>query len=834
MIRAKAPAPTAKAERQASVAPRQAPAESTGARWSLRNIPATDPLATAKAGLEARATPLPHLDRIQSAFGKQHDLSSVTAHVGGPAARANEQLDARAYALGDRVAFASSPDLRLAAHEAAHVVQQRQGVTAAHGRDSSYERRADEVADAVGAGHSAETLLGPARNGAPTTSVVQFDTKPVSTTGVAHLAPTSMLLEMAKTRLQAIEGDGYANIAIHEVITAVDDRLEGRIKESPDILRERALRLNAFLVANGTLFAAFPPLEQPADYPAGVAADAVELVTDVSRAYAVTLQLAFNEDAKHAIYDLALERASAKMTPLPDQLTKLYLSPAGFAKDIKRVDKELRELQEMRNFTSKAPLRGRPAETMMELDAPKAKQRVAAEIEHYLDQTRLGYAHGQNVGGAIQDMSLFIRQALGVTYAMQVYEQLDLYATARDSAVNARGEDELAASGLDKLERIFKTNKPRVDEILANVAPGQMLDFLRALGDSAAAQAKVQSARAGFATRLAGSMKLIGFARRFGLGLVINLDRRFDLAKLETVLDKVEALFKADPDAVDSLRDALADAKSAEAIEKLLGEEAAKKPKRPPVRAKKSSLPVDRSTEKWAQRRAEIKGDFEARGWTRKPEQIDQWTDCKVFFEDAKRGDYNGFGRRSKMKFLDAFDALAEAADVPSQWLSSNRGNLAEVFFNPGYGNEKPRFVRAKDAPYGRKVTGAKVRGETVPDYHIDHPGFTEYVNQKSDLIDRETKSAPKRDGVFTSGLDAARNYLRKALVNNDPKLGPDDGKFGEALSLPEGARYSLDFIRDPGVATAARMLDILFDKASPIYRVKFGDGPWHTNPRMK
>jgi hypothetical protein len=59
--------------------------------------------------------------------------------------------------------FDKSPDLHTAAHEAAHVVQQAQGVNLYGGvgeAGDSYERHADAVADRVVAGQSAADLLG--------------------------------------------------------------------------------------------------------------------------------------------------------------------------------------------------------------------------------------------------------------------------------------------------------------------------------------------------------------------------------------------------------------------------------------------------------------------------------------------------------------------------------------------------------------------------------------------------------------------------------------------------------------------------------------------------
>jgi hypothetical protein len=127
--------------------------------------------AHAAAGLTGTPGTLPHLDQVQRAFGPDHDLSGLRAHVGGPAAEAAAAIGATAYATGDDLAFAATPDLHTAAHEATHVLQQRAGVQLYGGVgavDDPYERHADAVADAVVRGESAAPLLaaGPARGGA--------------------------------------------------------------------------------------------------------------------------------------------------------------------------------------------------------------------------------------------------------------------------------------------------------------------------------------------------------------------------------------------------------------------------------------------------------------------------------------------------------------------------------------------------------------------------------------------------------------------------------------------------------------------------------------------
>lgn len=126
----------------------------------------------AKQGVRGAGSELPYRDQIQKSFGA-HDISGIRAHVGGDAEGAATQLGAQAYAVGDSVAFKSAPDLHTAAHEAAHVVQQRSGVQLKRGIDGGasdpYERHADAVADAVVRGESADALLRSDPSGRATT-----------------------------------------------------------------------------------------------------------------------------------------------------------------------------------------------------------------------------------------------------------------------------------------------------------------------------------------------------------------------------------------------------------------------------------------------------------------------------------------------------------------------------------------------------------------------------------------------------------------------------------------------------------------------------------------
>ncbi len=115
----------------------------------------------AAAGVAGTPQALPHAEAIQRSFGS-HDVSGTRTHVGGGAAEAADAFGAEAFATGNEVGFRESPDLHTAAHEAAHVVQQRGGVQLKDGVGQvgdAYEQHADAVADRVVAGQSAQGLL---------------------------------------------------------------------------------------------------------------------------------------------------------------------------------------------------------------------------------------------------------------------------------------------------------------------------------------------------------------------------------------------------------------------------------------------------------------------------------------------------------------------------------------------------------------------------------------------------------------------------------------------------------------------------------------------------
>jgi hypothetical protein len=193
-----------------------------------------DPFALhiAAQGVQGAGSALPHGDVIQASFGK-HDVSGISAHVGGGAAQASAAIGAEAYATGSSVAFASDPSLHLAAHEAAHVVQQRAGVSLKGGMGQAgdaYERHADAVADAVVSGRSAEALLDHGPAGGGSTAAIQRN-QPGAAAPAA--APASAPAD-APAAAPESEGD--------KMRKAILAAAESRLKEKKEIVSEAEIQ----------------------------------------------------------------------------------------------------------------------------------------------------------------------------------------------------------------------------------------------------------------------------------------------------------------------------------------------------------------------------------------------------------------------------------------------------------------------------------------------------------------------------------------------------------------------------------------------------------------
>src|SRR5262249_37858278 len=106
----------------------------------------------------------------------------IRSHDDAQAQAAAQQMSARAFAVGEDVAFGGAADLHTAAHEAAHVVQQRAGVHLKKNvgeEGDAYEQHADAVADQVVRGRSAEALLDGTPGSGPAASAVQLAKLPV-------------------------------------------------------------------------------------------------------------------------------------------------------------------------------------------------------------------------------------------------------------------------------------------------------------------------------------------------------------------------------------------------------------------------------------------------------------------------------------------------------------------------------------------------------------------------------------------------------------------------------------------------------------------------------
>jgi hypothetical protein len=168
--------------------------------------------ASAQAGIATSTSRLPFAESIQRSFGR-HDISGIRAHTGADAAATAVAMGAQAYATGDHVVLGPGADLHTVAHEAAHVVQQRGGVSLAGGVGAvgdPHEQHADAVAERVVRGESAEVLLddyartGPAPSGgaAPVQHKVGFEFE----TGISVSRDQALLTKKTPIGTQAHTG----------------------------------------------------------------------------------------------------------------------------------------------------------------------------------------------------------------------------------------------------------------------------------------------------------------------------------------------------------------------------------------------------------------------------------------------------------------------------------------------------------------------------------------------------------------------------------------------------------------------------------------------------
>lgn len=128
------------------------------------------PADVAEQGFSGSGGSIPYKGEMEKSFGV--DFSGVKSYSDGPARKANEDLSAHAYTMGNQVAFkSSSPDKSTVAHELTHVLQHT-GTIAAKGHDgdeggidTSGEGQAEAVEAAVASGKPASSVLGtgPAR-----------------------------------------------------------------------------------------------------------------------------------------------------------------------------------------------------------------------------------------------------------------------------------------------------------------------------------------------------------------------------------------------------------------------------------------------------------------------------------------------------------------------------------------------------------------------------------------------------------------------------------------------------------------------------------------------
>jgi hypothetical protein len=189
----------------------------------------------AARGTSGPSGALPYLDQIQKSFGR-HDLSHVKAHTDSQAAAGSQAMGAEAFTTGEHVAFAGTPSLHTAAHEAAHVIQQRAGVQLKGGVGEvgdRYEQHADAVADRVARGESVEAMLDAYAGPRPHGETGQPHPIARSSAGAVTQAKAADATEASPAPHKKDDAAGDADRAI-ALLDALLARTQGERRQAPD------------------------------------------------------------------------------------------------------------------------------------------------------------------------------------------------------------------------------------------------------------------------------------------------------------------------------------------------------------------------------------------------------------------------------------------------------------------------------------------------------------------------------------------------------------------------------------------------------------------------
>ena len=169
---------------------------------------------------------------------EHHDLSGVRAERSGEA----WSMGAEALTRGSVVSFARTPTLHTAAHEAAHVIQQRAGV-ADNRENDVYERQAEAVADRVTRGQSSEDLLDGNRR-------------------VAHPSPVTQLRRIPPNVRALLTSSTGGEGANYDANIEGTQRLLQHARDALTPAQRKRVESRAFNGLTRKAFDALPPLER--------------------------------------------------------------------------------------------------------------------------------------------------------------------------------------------------------------------------------------------------------------------------------------------------------------------------------------------------------------------------------------------------------------------------------------------------------------------------------------------------------------------------------------------------------------------------------------------
>lgn len=380
--------------------------------------------------------------------------------------------------------------------------------------------------------------------------------------------------------------------------------------------------------------------------------------------------------------------------------------------------------------------------------------------------------------------------------------------------------DPVTLAALDRLREAGTTNPATIARQLRAVPDTQLPALLRVLADPFL-QLKGLNAEH---WQLLTDPDVVALIDTYGSAIWRSLYRGTARGRTQTVLKRLAERVAADPAGGEALVQAVLEARTPRAQEKVLDipapPRAPRQPRRPEIRSwpddalwpgfvTDATTFVDTHPEWYA---SATSGENPPT----RTQLIDRVATINQIRSLARRGQYDGLTRPQRVALHGEFVAYTRETGFTGDWqgiANQATGSVSESLFLPEGARQGVRLPHP--------VVEGKPRETTLPDHELPAagrvvPGVRNFVEQKS-------------NGLAELDVGLARQHRKDAQLDQ-PGIAAAPAETLPGFEAPAGgAVHLIEYTRTPDQATQALFYDVLLGPDSPLTAVKFGDQPWMT-----